>query len=467
MPIETAAIVLAAGKGKRMKSDLPKGLHRVCGLPILEHVVRALEEAGVGRIVVVVGVGADEVQQALAARPAIRFAVQERQMGTGDAAKVGLQALGEFSGEVLVLPGDAPLITGEALQSLMAFHRQSGAACTMATCDLQDPTGYGRVLRRESGEVLDVVEETDASPEQKAIHEVNTSFYCFDPEALRLGLPELTPANQQGEYYLTAVTGVLVARGMRVEALRFSDSTLLMGINDRWQLSEVEAIMRRRILQRLCVEGGVTVRDPATTYVEPDVEVERDVVIEPMTLLLGRTKVGEGSVVGPCCRVQDSEIGAQCTITFSQLTEAKVGDGCRCGPFAHLRPGAVLGKGARVGNFVEVKNSQLGEGASAAHLAYLGDATVGGRANIGAGTITCNYDGFEKHATVVGEEAFVGSNSTLVAPCTIGDRAVIGAGSVITHDVPADALAIGRSRQENRAEWAKQWRARKGTGKEQ
>jgi len=467
MPTQIAAIILAAGKGKRMKSDLPKGLHRVCGLPILEHIVRALEGSGVGRTVVVVGVGADAVRAALQSRHQVAFAVQEQQRGTGDAAKVGLAALGEYSGTVLVLPGDAPLITSEALSEMIRHHDQTGAACTMATCELGDPTGYGRVLRDESGAVRDVVEETDATPEQRQIREVNTSFYCFDSEALRQALPGLTPQNRQGEYYLTAVAGVLTGQGQRVEALRFADSSLLMGINDRWQLSEVEAIMRRRILRRLCVEAGVTVRDPATTYVEADVEVGPDAVLEPMTLLLGHTKVGRGSVIGPCCRLQDTEVGEACTIAFSELKEATVADGCRCGPFAHLRPGAVIGKGARIGNFVEVKNSEVGEGASASHLAYLGDASVGRRANIGAGTITCNYDGFEKHRTVVGEEAFVGSNSTLVAPCTIGDRAVVGAGSVITQDVPADALGIGRSRQENREEWAKRWRAQRETGSEQ
>lgn len=440
-----------------MKSAKPKVLHDVCGIPMVEHVLRAFKEAGVHRTVCVVGCGAEEVRAALEGKA--EFAVQPEQRGSGDACRVGVEALQSFDGVIVVAPGDAPLVTADVF-SAMVSAVEGGADMAIATCLMDDPTGYGRILRSLAGEVLAVVEEVDASDEERAIREVCASFYAFRAPALRDALPQLVPNNAKGELYLTDVVRILVDAGGRVVATPIADGALLMGVNDRWQLAEANDRMRRRILKNLAL-SGVTIEDPGTTFAEADVRVGRDTILRPMTILRGGTTIGEGCEVGPFTRIEDSEVGDGTVILMSHVQRAAIGRGCRVGPFANLRPGCRLGDGVKIGNFVEAKNAELGDGASAAHLSYLGDTVVGAGTNVGAGTITCNYDGFEKHTTTIGENAFIGSNSTLVAPVIIGDGAIVAAGSVITRDVPSNAMAIARERQVNKEEYAERWRKKK------
>lgn len=440
-----------------MKSAKPKVLHDICGIPMVEHVLRALQAAGVHRKVCVVGCGAEEVLAALDGQA--EFALQPEQRGSGDACRVGLDAIEPFDGVVVVAPGDAPLVTGDVFVAMVEAV-EGGADAAMATCVMEDATGYGRILRSPSGDVLAVVEEVDASAEVRAIREVCTSFYAFRAAALREALPLLQPDNAKGELYLTDVVRILAEAGRRVVTAQIADNSLLMGVNDRWQLSQASEKMRRRILRDLAL-SGVTIEDPGTTVVDVDVRIGQDTTVQPMTMLRGATTIGEGCEIGPFARIEDSEVGDGTLILMSHIQGAAIGRGCRVGPFANLRPGCRLGEGVKVGNFVEAKNAQLGDGASAAHLSYLGDAVVGEETNIGAGTITCNYDGFEKHTTTIGKNAFIGSNSTLVAPVTIGDGAIVAAGSVITRDVPDNAMAIAREPQVNKEEYAERWRKRR------
>ncbi|RYG34748.1 UDP-N-acetylglucosamine diphosphorylase/glucosamine-1-phosphate N-acetyltransferase [bacterium] len=452
-----AGIVLAAGKGTRMKSDLPKVLHRIAGLPMVEHVCRAMKEAGVQKIVVVIGHGAEKVRDYLGED--YTYAVQDPPQGTGDAVRVALEALGAWDGPVLVSSGDTPLQTGEALKQLADRQRSTGAGCAMATVELADPTGYGRVLF-EGERVVGVVEQKDATPEQRALKEVCVSVYAFDGLRLADAIPKLTPNNAQGEYYLTDVPGLV---GDSV-AEKYEDPSLFVGINDRLQLSEAEAMLRTRLLRKHMI-AGVTIIDPANTYVGVDVEIGPDTRLLPGTILEGKTTIGSNCEIGPNTRLTDSKVGDGAKIQYSVILDSEVGPKCKVGPYANLRMSAVLETGVKIGNFVEIKNSRLADGASVAHLSYLGDAIVGAKANVGAGTITCNYDGFKKNKTEIGANAFIGTNSTLVAPVKVGDGAFTAAGSVITKDVPNDSMAFGRARQETREGYAKVWRERKQENK--
>lgn len=454
-----ACIILAAGKGTRMKSDLPKGLHAVCGLPMVEYVGRAARGAGVRRPIIVIGHRGDLLRASLGEQH-YAYTYQQEQMGTGHAALMARDLLQSHKGPVLVLPGDTPLLTSDALQAMISHHNNTKSAATLATCRVDNPFGYGRVVRDSSGNVAQVVEEKDATPDQRNIREINTSIYCFDSELLFEVLPKLGNANAQGEYYLTDAVSAIYDKGAQTETVVFEDESLLIGVNDRWQLAEAASMMRRRILRRHAL-NGVTIEDPNSTHIGADVDIGVDTTILGMTILEGATKIGSGCIVGPMTRVTDSEIGDECHVLMSHLNLAVMQEGSRCGPYANLRPGAIIGERAKIGNFVEVKNSTLGSNASVSHLTYIGDATVGDGVNIGAGTITCNYDGKKKHRTVIGDGTFVGSNSTLVAPVTIGNNAFVAAGSVITGDIPEDAMGIGRSKQEVKEGWAKRWRERK------
>lgn len=441
-----------------MKSELPKALHTVCGVPMAELIARAMTGAGVERPIVVVGHEGDLLIQALGEK--CDFAWQREQMGTGHATLMAAELLKGHDGVVLVTPGDTPLLSAAALQSLAHAHIEAGCNCTVATVKLDKPAGYGRVVRDGRGNVSEIVEERDASDEIKLISEINTGIYCFNTKCLLEVLPALKNENAQGEYYLTDVIGEINRRSGTVKPLLFSDSDLMMGVNDRWQLAEAARALRLRMLKQHAL-AGVTIVDPETTFIGIDVEIGIDTIIAPFSTIEGATRIGMRCEIGPNSRVTSSTIGSGCTVLMSHLNEATMLDGSRCGPYANLRPGAVLGEKAKVGNFVEVKNASLGTGAAVSHLSYIGDGRVGASTNIGAGTIFCNYDGFAKHRTEIGDGAFVGSNSTLVAPVTIGDGAMIAAGSVITKSVPADALGIGRERQEVKENWAAQWRKRK------
>lgn len=450
-----AAIVLAAGKGTRMKSDLPKVLHRVCGLPMVEHVVRALRGAGVERVVVVVGHGGERVQEELG--DGVDYAWQREQLGTGHAVRCAIEALKGHEGTVIVASGDTPLIDAVSISELLQAHE--GNAVTVGAAHLDDPTGYGRVVRDAQGRPCRIVEQKDATPEQRKIQEVNAGLYAFDGKALFDLLPRLRNVNAQNEYYLTDLVAMAASDGLMVGA-HHADAALLQGVNDRWQLAEAEADLRRSILRRHAL-NGVTFRDPTTTYVDADVQIGSNSTIEPGCHLLGLTTVGADARIGPNAVLRDAQVGKGAKVQLSVVDNSAVADGAKVGPFAHLRGGSKVGKEARIGNFVELKNAALGEKVAAAHLSYLGDASVGARTNVGAGSITCNYDGFKKSRTVIGADVFVGSQSTLVAPLNLGDGAIIAAGSTITEDVPAGAGAFGRARQVTKESWATAWREKR------
>jgi len=445
-------VILAAGESKRMRSARPKALHLLGGRRLIDYPVRVARALG-ARIVLVVGRGADDVRAAVGEAPDLAYVEQKERLGTAHALLQARGACGDGAGAVLVLPGDQPLMSEALLRALVDHHRSTAAAATLLTAKAEDPAGYGRVIR-DGGRPVAIIEHRDATPAQRAIREIATSTYCFDARRLWPALDRVTPQNDQGEHYLTDVVSILAASGAPVEALAAPHPEECMGINDRKQLAEAAAVLRRRTLERLMVEG-VTILDPAATYVDDTVAVGADTVIYPGAVLEGATEIGAACVVGPGCHVSGSRIGARVTLRpYCVLSDAIVDAGAQLGPFCHLRPQSHVGAGAKIGNFVELKKSKIGRGAKVPHLSYIGDATVGANANIGAGTITCNYDGVAKHQTKIGAGAFVGTNSSLVAPVTIGAGAYVGAGSVITKSVPAGALAIARARQEVRAGWA-------------
>lgn len=422
------------------------------------HAGRAMRGAGVDRPIIVYGHGGEQVCETLGDKYA--YAFQAEQLGTAHAALQAMPLLEGFEGAVLIAPGDAPLMTTDALKRLIQEFEEHDADGVVATCVLENPRKYGRVIRDSAGELVKIVEEIEATEEELAIREVGTSIYCFKASVLRELLPKVGNDNAKKEYYLTDLVGMINESGGVCRAVLFEDSSLLLGVNDRWELAEVSKIMRQRILRELALRG-VTIDDPETTFIDADVVVAPDCTIRPMTILEGTTIVGAGCELGPSSRITDSIIGERCLVHMSHVNRVKMGNDCRVGPFANLRPNSVLADNVKIGNFVEIKASDLGEESSVSHLTYIGDATVGARANIGAGTITCNFDGFEKHKTEIGEDAFIGSNSTLVAPLKIGAGAFTAAGSTITSDVPDDALAIGRSRQEIKENWAERWRNKK------
>jgi bifunctional UDP-N-acetylglucosamine pyrophosphorylase/glucosamine-1-phosphate N-acetyltransferase len=453
-PPSLQALILAAGKGTRMKSGRAKVLHAVLGVPLLEHVLRAVEGAGASPVTVVVGHQAEAVEAAFAGR-GLGFVRQDPPQGTGHAVQVARETFAAHPDRtLLVLNGDLPLLRRETLQRLIATHRERRAAATLLTVVLDDPGAYGRVVRDAEGGVRAIVEAKDASPEERAIGEINAGVYAFEVGPLLDALGRLRPQNAQGEYYLTDVVGLLRAAGQPVAAVAAADPAEGLGVNTIAELFQATRTWRQRRTDEL-MAAGVGIEDPETTHVGLDVTVEPDAVLRPGTLLEGRTVVRGGAVIGPYVRLVDAEIGPGAEILdHCLLRECVVGAGAAVGPFAHIRPGSRIGARAKVGNFVELKKTSLGEGSKAPHLSYIGDATVGARVNIGAGTITCNYDGASKHATHIETGAFIGSDTTLVAPITVGEGAYIGAGSAITEDVPAGALALGRARQVVKPGWA-------------
>lgn len=453
-----AVIVLAAGEGTRMRSATPKVLHRLGGRTMLGHVLAAAEALEPDHLVVVVGHGREQVAATLTGKA--KPVVQETQDGTGHAVRVALETLGEVDGTVVVVPGDAPLLTGATLQALVDHHEAAQAATTLLTARVADPTGYGRVVRDERG-VVAVVEHKDADAATRTIDEVATSVYAFAAGPLSAALGGLTTDNAQGELYLTDVVGTHRAEGRTVTALVATDPDETLGCNDRAQLADLARRLRDRVvLQHL--KAGVAVLDPQTTWVDVDVVLDPDVTIHPNCHLQGSTVVRRDAVVGPDTTLVDCQVGAGASVVRTQATGAVVGDRATVGPFSFLRPGAVLGAGAKVGAFVEVKGSEIGAGSKVPHLAYVGDATIGERSNIGAGTIVVNYDGVAKHRTVVGDDVRVGSNNSLVAPVTVGDGAYTAAGSAITEDVPPGALAVARGRQHTVEGWVAEKRPAKG-----
>jgi bifunctional UDP-N-acetylglucosamine pyrophosphorylase/glucosamine-1-phosphate N-acetyltransferase len=458
------AVLLAAGRGTRMRSNRAKVLRSLLGEPLLENVLRAVQGAGATSVVIVVGHDADAVRGAFAGRG--EFVLQDPPLGTGHAVLAARQRLAERPEiPTLVLNGDLPLLSEATLLRLLAGHRARRAAATLLTAFLDDPAAYGRIVRDERGGVRAIVEAKDASPEVLALREINAGAYLFETAPLLEALASLRPQNAQGEYYLTDVIEGFVSRGLPVEAVVSEDPSEALGVNTLEELARLNRLLRERRLAELMAEG-VVVEDPASTWVERRVTVERDSVLRPFTLLEGRTTVRAGATIGPFARVVDSEIGAGARVLdHCLLLECVVGAGASVGPFAHLRPETVLGARAKVGNFVELKKTRLGDGSKAPHLSYLGDAEIGPGVNVGAGTITCNYDGESKHRTRIDAGAFIGSDATLIAPVTIGAGAYVAAGSAITEDVPQDALALGRARQVTKPGWARALRERRAAAK--
>ncbi|QQE74557.1 bifunctional UDP-N-acetylglucosamine diphosphorylase/glucosamine-1-phosphate N-acetyltransferase GlmU [Brevibacillus composti] len=446
------AVVLAAGQGTRMKSKLYKVLHPVCGKPMVQHVVDTLASMRVEDVVVVVGHGADTVQAALGDR--VKYALQSEQLGTAHAVQQAAPLLQGKEGTTFILYGDVPLLSEETLTELLRFHEEQQAAATVLTAVLPDPTGYGRMVRNAAGEVVKIVEHKDASEEVRAIKEINTGIYCFDNQKLWNTLAQVKNDNVQGEYYVTDCIGILRDAGEKVVAFEARDPDETMGVNDRAQLSEAEAYMRKRIAVRH-MKNGVSIIDPLSTYIEADVEIGPDTVIQPGTYLRRGTTIGSDCVIGPQADLRNTRVADGVTISYSVLIDAQVDSQTTIGPFAYVRPGTEIGPNAKIGDFVELKNAKIGKGSKVPHHSYLGDAEIGEDVNIGCGTITVNYDGAVKHKTVVKDGAFIGCNTNLVAPVTVGKNAYVAAGSTINLDVPDDALAIARERQVNKPGYAK------------
>lgn len=437
---DTVAAILAAGLGTRMRSRLPKVLHPVCGVPMLGYVIDAALTATGRAPVVVISPATEQVRAVFADRAT--FAVQDEPRGTADAVRAALTELPASAHEVVVLSGDVPLISADLVTALLEVRRATGATVALVSVDSIDPTGLGRIVRDEEGMVTGIVEERDATEEQAELSEINAGVYAFDAVWLRRHLPLVRPSPTTGELYLTALVDLAVADDLPVVALQLPDDGSLMGINDRAQLAQAEIIMRSAINDAL-MRSGVTMLDPGRVIIDAGVRIAEDVVIEPDVVIRGATTIGRDTLIGAGSAIIDSVIGERCTVRASVLESSSVGDDVRIGPFAHLRPGARVGDAAEVGNYAEIKAATLGAGSKQHHFSYLGDADIGEGVNIGAGTITANYDGRHKHRTVIGDRAFIGSDTIIRAPVTIGEGSVTGAGSVVTHDVPAGTTVVG------------------------
>ncbi|TPG70327.1 bifunctional UDP-N-acetylglucosamine diphosphorylase/glucosamine-1-phosphate N-acetyltransferase GlmU [Brevibacillus laterosporus] len=445
------AVILAAGQGTRMKSKLYKVLHPVCGKPMVQHVVDTLASMQVNDVVVVVGHGADKVRDTLQDR--VQYAMQAEQLGTAHAALQAKDFLQGQEGTTLLLYGDVPLLSKETLAKLLAYHEEQNAAATVLTALMADPTGYGRIVRNESNEVLRIVEHKDATDVERNIAEINTGIYCFDNKKLWETLSKVKNDNVQSEYYITDCVGILREAGEKVSAYAAVDPDETMGVNDRVQLSEAEAYMRKRIAIEH-MRNGVTIIDPASTYIEADVVIGADTIIEPNSYLRGKTVIGTDCKIGPQTELTNMQVADCVSISYSVLVDSQVDEQATVGPFAYVRPQTHIGYKVKIGDFVELKNAKIGAGSKVPHLSYLGDAEIGQGVNVGCGTISVNYDGAKKHKTIVGDRSFIGCNSNLVAPVTVGHDAYVAAGSTINQDVPDGAFAIARERQTNKLDYA-------------
>ena len=441
------AVVLAAGQGTRMKSKLYKVLHPVCGKSMVEHVIDNVKTLDASRIVTVVGHGADMVKEKLGSKS--EYVLQAEQLGTGHAVQQAEQLLGDLEGTTLVVCGDTPLIRPETMKALFEHHQASNAKATILTAIAEDPTGYGRVIRDENGQVAQNVEQKDATEEQKLVKEINTGTYCFDNKALFETLKLVTNDNAQGEYYLPDVIEILQKQGEIVSAHICDDFNETLGVNDRFALSQAERFMRARINEKH-MRNGVTIINPDATTISSEAIIGSDTIIQPGTLIEGNTVIGEDCIIGPNSHLVNAQVGNRTTVHSSVVLDSKIGHDTAVGPFAHLRPDSQLGDHVKIGNFVEVKKSVIEDNSKVSHLSYIGDAEIGQNVNMGCGTITVNYDGKNKFKTIIEDNVFVGCNSNLIAPVTLKEGSYVAAGSTITKEVPSDALAIARSRQENK-----------------
>jgi len=459
---DIGVIILAAGKGTRMRSDRVKVLHEICGVPMLAYPLELARELRPERIAVVVGFQAGDVREAFAGRLAregmeekVSWVEQAEQLGTGHAVACAREQFASFHGAIVILYGDVPLLRPDTIEELLDRHRTCEAAVTILTVNLEDPTGYGRILRAPDGEIAQIIEHKDAGPEELAVREINTGIYCFDGSFLFKALERLGDANVQGEYYLTDVVEIARDEGRPVAGLEAGDPSEVVGINNRRELAEAVRTVQREILDRLMI-AGVTLVDPATTYIEREVRIGKDTIIEPGCTIRGATRIGEGCTVEYGSRITDSEIEDGVHVkSGSVIDQSSVAQDASVGPMANIRPDSHIGPRARIGNFVELKKATVGEETRVAHLTYLGDADVGRNVNIGCGTITCNYDGVKKHRTVIEDDVFVGSDTQLIAPVKVGRGAYIGSGTTVTLNVPPMALAVGRAKQKNIPDGAK------------
>ncbi|SIS12457.1 UDP-N-acetylglucosamine pyrophosphorylase /glucosamine-1-phosphate N-acetyltransferase [Peribacillus simplex] len=446
------AIILAAGQGTRMKSKLYKVLHPVCGKPMVQHVIDQVNQLQIEDIVTVIGHGAEKVQEQLG--DSCKYALQEQQLGTAHAVMQAESALSVKSGTTLVICGDTPLIKAETMKELIALHEQSQAKATILTAYADNPAGYGRVLRGEGGLVEKIVEHKDATDEERYVKEINTGTYCFDNQALFSALKKVSNENVQGEYYLPDVIEILKEEGEVVTAFQSSDFEETLGVNDRVALSQAEQILRKRI-NEMHMRNGVTIIDPLTTFIEADVQIGQDTVINPGSFIKGKSIIGQDCLIGPNTEISNCEIGDGTEVLQSVVHESSIGSFVKIGPFAHVRPQSDIKDSVKIGNFVEIKKTVFGEGSKASHLSYIGDAEVGENVNIGCGSITVNYDGKNKYLTKIEDNVFIGCNSNLVAPVTVGEGAYVAAGSTITQDVPQEALSVARARQVNKEDYVK------------
>lgn len=444
------SVILAAGMGTRMKSKMPKVLHKVCGKPLSKWVIDASKAAGADKVFAVVGHKAETVKEVLG--DVCEFALQAEQKGTGHAVMQAIDVIKNSKGEVVILNGDTPLITAETINKAIEYHKNNGNQATVITAILDDATGYGRIVRDNDGSVLKIVEQKDASEEEKKINEVNSGMYVFDAQSLVYALDKITPNNAQGEYYLTDTLEILLSAGKKIGGYAISDNDEIRGINDRVQLNEAEKIMQKRI-NEYHMRNGVTMRNPESVYIEDGVEIGNDTEICQNVTIKSGTKIGSDCVIGSGSMLNRAVIHDGVDVLSSVILESEVDEGTHVGPFAYIRPNCHVGKEVKVGDFVELKNSNIDDGTKISHLTYIGDSDVGKRVNFGCGTVTCNYDGKKKYRTTIGDDCFVGCNTNFVSPINVGDGVYIAAGSTITEDIPENSLSIARARQVNKEGW--------------
>lgn len=444
------SVILAAGMGTRMKSKMPKVLHKVCGKPLSKWVIDASKAAGADKVCAVVGHKAETVKEVLG--DVCEFALQAEQKGTGHAVMQAIDVIKNSKGEVVILNGDTPLITAETINKAIEYHKNNGNQATVITAILDDATGYGRIVRDNDGSVLKIVEQKDASEEEKKINEVNSGMYVFDAQSLVYALDKITPNNAQGEYYLTDTLEILLSAGKKIGGYAISDNDEIRGINDRVQLNEAEKIMQKRI-NEYHMRNGVTMRNPESVYIEDGVEIGNDTEICQNVTIKSGTKIGSDCVIGSESMLDRAVIHDGVDVLSSVILESEVDEGTHVGPFAYIRPNCHVGKEVKVGDFVELKNSNIDDGTKISHLTYIGDSDVGKRVNFGCGTVTCNYDGKKKYRTTIGDDCFVGCNTNFVSPINVGDGVYIAAGSTITEDIPENSLSIARARQVNKEGW--------------
>ena len=458
---DLSVVILAAGKGKRMKSEIPKVLHRICGQPIIYYILSLITKLNPGNIFIVVGHKKERVKEYIENNfPGVTIVSQDRQLGTAHAVKMVKEAGDGFGQEMLVLSGDSPLLSAGTLQKLVDSRASSKSSVSVLTSIVEDPSGYGRVIKKGKGNILKIIEEADASPAERKINEINSSVYCFDTRSLFENIEKIDTKNKQGEYYLTDIVEVLIEKGLKASSLIAGDHLETSGINDRYQLFQVEKVVQHRINKKL-MEGGVTMKDPRSTYIEEMVVVKNDSVIEPSCILRGKTIIGKDSVIGPFSQITDTVVGQGSRVNASVIIGSRIGVNNNIGPYSYIRPVTVTGENVKIGAFCEIKKSEIAHDSKVPHLSYVGDTEIGTGVNIGASTVTVNYDGFFKSKTVIGDNVFIGSDTMLIAPIKIGEGAVVAAGSVVTRDVPPNYLTIERGRQKNIKNGAIKYKKRK------